>query len=243
MNRSAIITGATRGIGKGIFDRLSGNGCHVATIYHEDESAAQGLREKAKRLGIQCLVERVDIRNLSALTEFVGSVHHTFGRIDYLINNVGIDSAGLVADLSFEEWKQSQDIILNGPFVLSKAVLPYMRQQKFGRIINIGASSKDYYKGAPELAAFGIHKAALMVLTKTVAMEEIGNGITVNMVAPGSTDGAGTLPENERIPISSIPLGRRVLVEEVVDAVMYFLSDSANSVTGQVLEVNAGLST
>ena len=110
-------------------------------------------------------------------------------------------------------------------------------------IINIGASSKDYYKGAPELAAFGIHKAALMVLTKMVAMEEIGNGITVNMVAPGSTDGAGTLPENERIPISSIPLGRRVLVEEVVDAVMYFLSDSANSVTGQVLGVNAGLST
>ena len=110
-------------------------------------------------------------------------------------------------------------------------------------MLNIGASSKDYYKGAPGLAAFGVHKTALMVLTKTLALEEIGNGITVNMVAPGSTAGAGTLPEEERIPISSIPLGRRVLVEEVVDAVMYFLTDSANSVTGQFLGVNAGLST
>ena len=187
MDRSAIITGATRGIGKGIFDRLARNGCHVATIYHEDESAAEGLRKEAKKLGIRCLIEKVDIRALSALAEFVGSVHHTFGRIDYLINNVGIDSSALVADLSFEEWKRSQDIILNAPFVLSKAVLPYMRQQRFGRIINIGASSKDYYKGAPGLAALGVHKAALMVLTKTLALEEIGNGITVNMVAPGST--------------------------------------------------------
>lgn len=104
-------------------------------------------------------------------------------------------------------------------------------------------TTKDYYKGAVGVGAFGVHKAALTVLTKTLALEEIKYGITVNMVAPGSTKDAGTNPEEKRIPISSIPIGRRVEIEEVVDAIMYFLSDNANSVTGQFIGVNGGLST
>lgn len=118
-----------------------------------------------------------------------------------------------------------------------------MRAQQFGRIVNIGASSKDYFKGTPGLGPFGIHKAALTVFTKTLALEEIINGITVNMVAPGSTRDAGTNPEERRIPVTLIPIGRRVEIDEVVDAIMYFLSDKANGVTGQFIGVNGGLST
>jgi 3-oxoacyl-[acyl-carrier protein] reductase len=177
------------------------------------------------------------------LDGFINRVIEKFGRIDYLINNVGVDDFNYLYDLSFEDWRISQDIILNAPFYLSKLVLPIMRGQLFGRIVNIGASSKDYYKGAPGIGAFGVHKAALTVLTKTLALEEIKHGITVNMVAPGSTSDAGINPEEIRIPINDIPIGRRVYVEEVVEAIMYFLSDHASAVTGQFIGVNGGLST
>ena len=241
--RSAIVTGATRGVGRGVFRRLAEQGCNVATVYHKDEPAAREFEKSARQFGIQHVIARIDLRDLAALDEFVGRTGRQFGTIDYLVNNVGIDDSKPIYDLSLDEWRLSQDIILNAPFVLSKAVLPFMRRQGFGRIVNIGASSKDYFKGALGLGPFGVHKAALTVFTKTLALEELSYGITVNMVAPGSTAGAGTLPEGDRIPISSIPLGRRVLVDEVVDAVMYFLADSSASVTGQFIGVNGGLST
>ena len=243
MIRTAIITGATRGIGRGIFRRLAADHCNIATIYHKDTLAANRFEEEARAFGIKYLIERIDARDFAALSQLVHRVYQEFGRIDYLINSVGIDDSKPIFDLSFDEWRLSQDIILNAPFALSKGVLPYMRQQNFGRIVNIGASSKDYFKGAAGLGPFGVHKAGLNVFTKTLALEEISHGITVNMVAPGSTAGAGTLSEEERMPVSSIPIGRRISVEEIVDAVMYFLSDSANSVTGQFIGVNGGLST
>lgn len=243
MNRVAVITGATRGIGKGIFNRLASQGVNIATIYKKDNESANKLEQEAKDFGILYYLDCFDIREFGRLDSFINEVKKKFGRIDYLVNNVGTDNFKNIFDTSFEEWKLSQDIILNAPVYLSKLVLPIMRAQKFGRIINIGASSKDYYKGAPGIGAFGVHKAALTVFTKTLALEEIKYGITVNMVAPGSTKNAGSNPEEKRIPIEQIPIGRRVEIDEVVDAVMYFLSDNSKSVTGQFIGVNGGLST
>ncbi len=242
-NRVALITGGTRGIGLGIVRRLIAERADIATIYHRDEAAADRLRAEVRAAGVRSIVERIDVTDFPGLEGFVSSVAREFGRMDYLINNAGVDIFKRVSELAFEEWRVSQDTMLNAPFVLCKAVLPVMRAQRYGRIINIGASSKDYLKGTPGLAAFGVHKGALTIFTKTLALEEIANGITVNMVAPGSTRDAGTLPEESRIPIASIPLGRRVEIEEVVEAVMYFLSDRADCVTGQCIGVNAGLST
>ena len=242
-DRVAIITGATRGIGRGIAERLITGGTHIATIYHRDDEAANRLRKAGEAASIRTLIEKSDVTAFPALEGFVALVLKEFGRIDYLVNSVGIDIFKPVVELSLSEWKLSQDVILNAPFVLSKAVIPVMRKQGHGRIVNIGASSKDYLKGTPGLAAFGVHKGALTLLTKTLALEEIANGITVNMVAPGSTRHAGTFPEEQRIPVASIPIGRRVEIDEVVEAVMYFFSDKAGSVTGQCIGVNGGLST
>jgi NAD(P)-dependent dehydrogenase (short-subunit alcohol dehydrogenase family) len=239
----AIVTGMTRGIGLGLFRRLVSEGVVVAGLYHRDEVAAESLRREADRTGIPYLLERMDVREAAKIPTFVGRVHERFGRVDHLVNNVGNDYAGKVMDIGIDEWRASQEILLNAPFQFIQAVLPKMRERKYGRIVNLGASSKDYLKGAPGTAPFGVHKAALSVLTKTVALEEISHGITVNMVAPGSTQGAGILPEEERIPIERIPLGRRVTVDEVVEAISYFLSDKAAGVTGQCLGVNGGLST
>jgi NAD(P)-dependent dehydrogenase (short-subunit alcohol dehydrogenase family) len=241
--RCAIITGATRGIGNGIFKELCAHGVKVATVYHQDETAAEQFRTYAKEHDVPCIIERIDVHDFAGLVAFVQRVIEQFGRLDYLVNNVGIDICKPVREMSLEEWREAQDIILNAPFVLSQQVLPIMRKQHFGRIINIGASSRDYLKGAPGLAAFGVHKGALNIFTKTLAQEEIAQGITVNMVAPGSTRQAGTLPEDERIPIQQIPIGRRIEISEVVAAVRYFLSDAAASVTGQCIGVNGGMST
>jgi NAD(P)-dependent dehydrogenase (short-subunit alcohol dehydrogenase family) len=239
----AIVTGPTRGIGLGLFRRLAAEKTIVAGVYNHDEVSAESFRREVEKLGVDFLLEKMDVREFNKIPDFVGAVRERFGRVDYLVNNVGTDVAGTIFNVTRQEWQTSQDILLNAPFHFMKAVLPHMRERKYGRIVNLGASSTDYTTGAPGVGPFGIHKAALSILTKTLAMEEIQNGITVNMVAPGSTSGAGVLPEEERIPLSMIPLGRRVSVEEVVEAIRYFLSDQAAAVTGQFLGINGGMST
>jgi acetoacetyl-CoA reductase len=239
----AVITGCTRGIGKAVFKRLAAQGVSVAGVYHRDEEAADLFRSEAEEVGIPWMLEKFDVCEFDRIPDFIQKVDGRLGRIDYLLNNVGVDNAAGVLEVTPEQWKRSQDTILNVPLFFMKAVIPRMRSRHFGRIVNIGASSKDYLKGAAGLGPYGVHKAALEVLTKTAALEEISNGITVNMVAPGSTAGAGTLMEEERIPVDKIPLGRRVDVEEVAEAVMYFFSEKSGAVTGQFLGVNGGLST
>ena len=243
MKKTIIITGATRGIGKGLFDRLSSRSFNLATMYHNDDKSADMLRNKCIDKNIDFIIEKINVKDFNQIQLFVDSVISKFGRIDYLINNVGTSIFKTIYDTTLDEWKEAQDILLNAPFVLCKSVLPMMRQQQFGRIVNIGASTKDYMKGAEGIGLFAIHKAALTVLTKTLALEEIKHGITVNMVAPGSTKDAGIIPEENRTSVSQIPIGRRIEVEEVVEAIMYFLSDKAGSTTGQFIGVNGGSST
>lgn len=171
--RVAIITGATKGIGHGIAERLIARGVNIAAIYHQDDEAANRLKKEGEAAGVRTLIAKHDVFAFSELEGFAALVLKEFGRIDYLINNVGIDIFKSMADLTFSEWRQSQDIILNAPFVLSKSVLPAMRRQGYGRIVNIGASSRDYLKGVPGLMAFGVHKRALTLFTKSLALEEI----------------------------------------------------------------------
>jgi len=241
--RVAIITGATKGIGLGLAEKLLAQGIAVATVYNRDEEAAATFLSKFKQTGVACLIQKIDVADYEGMDKFVDSVIEEFGQIDFLINNVGGDIFKTVYDMTFNEWLSSQNAILNAPVFLCKKVLPHMRKRRYGRIVNMGASSKNYLQGAPGLSPFGIHKAALTVFTRTLALEEIGHGITVNMVAPGSTRGAGGKPEEERIPVSAIPIGRRVEINEVLEPILYFLSDAAAAVTGQVIGVNGGMST
>jgi len=239
----AVITGATRGIGRAVALRLASRGVSIATVYRNDVTAASALSEELARLHVDSLVLRCDVRDFEGLRGFAKQVASHFGRVDFLVNNVGLDIFKTIDAVNFDEWRISQDVILNAPFVLTKEILPLMREQHFGRIIMLGASSRDYEKGAAGLGPYGVHKAALKVFMRTLALEEVSHGITVNMVAPGSTSGAGSLPDEQRIPLSRIPIGRRILLDEVVGAIDYFLSDSAAAVTGQCLGINGGMST
>jgi NAD(P)-dependent dehydrogenase (short-subunit alcohol dehydrogenase family) len=212
-------------------------------VYHDDDRSARELQDICENAAVRLLIWKKDVANPTWINNFVSTIIEEFGGVDYLVNNVGINIFKRISETSFAEWKLAQDIILNAPFIMCKAVIPSMRIQKFGRIVNIGASAADYLKGAPGLAAFGVHKAALTVLTRTLAMEEIRHGITVNMIAPGPTENAGDIPDRDRISIDSLPLGRRTQISEIVDSVTYFLSDNACGITGQVLNINGGMST
>jgi Dehydrogenases with different specificities (related to short-chain alcohol dehydrogenases) len=240
--RAAIITGATHGIGLRLAERLAEKGVHIATIYRSHDERAKSLADTVASLGAGSVVIKGDVIEKDNLKRLAECVLSKWGRIDFLVNNIGTDIWGPVYDLTEEDWMLSQEIILNVPFRLIKLCLPAMRARRFGRIINLGASSCNYMEGQASMAPFGVNKGALNILTKTLALEEISKGITVNMVAPGSTAESGTKSEEDRIPVSKIPLGRRMTRDEVTEAILYFLSKDAGCVTGQFIGVNGGCS-
>jgi 3-oxoacyl-[acyl-carrier protein] reductase len=223
-------------------ERLAEKGVRIATIYRSSDEQAANFEKAIKSLCSDCLVLKGDIADSKNQRALVDTTYAKWNRIDFLVNNIGIDISGRIADLTEEEWLLSQELILNVPFRTIKRCLPIMQQQKSGRIVTIGASSRDYMTGQAGYAPFGINKGALNIFTKTLALEEIENGITVNMVAPGSTAESGVNPEEKRMPVSKIPIGRRISRDEVTEAIVYFLSENAGSVTGQFLGVNGGCS-
>lgn len=238
-DRVAVITGATHGIGLRLAQRLAEKGVRVATIYRHNDAQAASL---AQQLAAEPLILKGDIADKESPQRLIDKTRRRWGRVDFLISSIGTDIWGRISELDEEQWLLSQEIILNVPFRLIRLCLPVMQAQRFGRIVTLGASSRDYRKGQAGLAPFGVHKAALQVLTQTVALEEIANGITANMVAPGSTAEAGVNREEDRIPLSNIPIGRRLTTDEVTEAILYFLSPNAGAVTGQFIGVNGGCS-
>ena len=238
----AIITGATHGIGLRLAERLSEKGVKISTIYRNNDDQADKLKKIIDDNGSELYIIKGDILDKNNIKTLIDGTVNKWNRIDFLINNIGIDITKEIYNLSEEEWIVSQEIMLNVPFRTIKLCLPIMRKQKFGRIINMGASSRNYMKGQFGLSPFGINKAALNILTQTLALEEIKNGITSNMVAPGSTADSGVNKEEDRIPISQIPIGRRIDRDEVVDGILFFLSENANSVTGKFFGINGGCS-
>ncbi len=238
----AIITGATHGIGLRLAQRLADQGVNIVTIYRTKDEQAKNLQDYLDQARVESLIVKGDITNPECSKNLVKAAYEHWGRIDFLVNNVGTDMWSPVYDLSIEDWLQTEEILLNVPFRMMKECLPIMRKQNYGRIINVGASSKDYMKGQAGLAPFGVFKGALNILSQTVALEEIIHGITVNVVAPGSTADAGANKEEDRIPVSRIPIGRRITREEVTEAMLYFLSEQAAAVTGQFIGVNGGCS-
>lgn len=241
--RTAIITGATHGICLRLAERLLEKGVRIATIYKTNDEQAKAFADTISAENSESIVIKGDVTDKNNLKMLTQKVIENWGRIDFLINGVGTDISAPIEELSEEDWLLSQEIILNVPFRLIKYCLPIMHQQCFGRIINIGASSRNYMEGQSGLAPFGVNKGALNILTKTLAIEEISKGVTVNMVAPGSTAEAGINKEEDRIPLSRIPIGRRMTKDEVTEAIIYLLSENAACVTGQFIGVNGGCST
>lgn len=238
--RVALVTGASRGIGRAIALRLAREGVATAVNYRGDAAGAAGVVEAVRQSGGQAEAFQADVADPTAAEALVATVHERFGRLDLLINNAGITRDGLVPRLSHADWTAVLDTNLASVFYCCKAALRPMVRQRFGRIVNV-ASVAGLIGNAGQ-ANYSAAKAGMIGFTKSLAKEWASRGITANAVAPGfiETDLLAAMTEAQRAKMAeAIPLQRVGVPDDVADAV-WFLTQ-APYVTGHVLVVDGGL--
>jgi len=240
-NRIALITGGSRGIGKGIAVGLGREGARVAISYRSNKTAAQNTLRQLQADGAECFAVEADATDPQKVQFLIEKVTERFGRLDILVNNVGEFNWKLVADTSIEEWHRVLASNLLSVFYASKAVLPLMRRNRWGRIINLGAVGAERAFGQATISAYAAAKAAVVSFSRSLAIEEAKHGITVNVINPSNIDEKElTIDEARRLHDSRFPIGRPPSAEDVSTAVKFFASDAADYITGQVLNVSGG---
>ncbi len=240
-NRVALVTGASRGIGKEIALTLGRAGFRVAASYRTNKLAAQKVVNELRSAGSQGTAISADITDANRAKELIDAVVRHFGRLDVLVNNVGNFEWKPVIDSSLEEWHAIIASNLFTVFYASKFALPVMRRQHWGRVINMGAVGAERAFGQAKISAFSAAKAAIVAFSRSLALEEARNGITVNVVNPANIDDKElSREEAERIADARYPVGRPATAQDVAEAVRFFTSDEAAFITGQVLNVSGG---
>lgn len=239
--RTALVTGGSRGIGRGIAYGLARERARVAISYRSNKAAATHTLHQLQSRGVECFAVEADATDPPKVQFLVDKVLERFGRLDILINNVGEFNWKLVSETSVDEWKAIINSNLLSVFYASKAVLPAMRRQRWGRIINLGAVGAERAFGQATISAYAAAKAAVVAFSRSLAVEEAKYGITVNVINPSNIDEKDlTLDEARRISDARFPAGRPPSAEDVSAAVKFFVSDSADYITGQVLNVSGG---
>jgi 3-oxoacyl-[acyl-carrier protein] reductase len=240
-NRVALVTGGSRGIGRGIAVKLARDGARVAIAYRSNKTAAQHTLRQLQTSGTDCVAVEIDINDAARSEELLRTVVDRFGRLDILVNNVGDFRWGTLAESSVEDWQGVIASNLMTVLYVSRAALPHMRRGRWGRIINLGAVGAERAFGQAKISAYAAAKAAVVALSRSLALEEAKNGITVNVVNPSSIDeNELTLTEARRIRDARFPIGRPPTVEDVAATVAFFASEEAEYVTGQVVNVSGG---
>jgi len=240
-NRVAVVTGGTRGIGKGIAVKLAGQGARIALAYRANKAAAQLALRELQAVGADCVAVETDVSQSGRAEQLIKTVTDRYGRIDVLVNNVGDFRWGTLAESSPEEWKSIFDSNVTTVFHMCRAALPTMRKGRWGRIINLGAVGAERAFGQAKISAYAAAKAAVVALSRSLALEEAKNGITVNVVNPSSIDEKDlTLEEARKLRDARYPIGRPPTVDDVAAAVFFFASEESEYVTGQVVNVSGG---
>ena len=238
--KTALVTGASRGIGRAIALRLAEDGANVAVIYAGSADKAEAVVNEITALGVNAKAYRCNVADSAAVNETVKAVTNDLGKIDILVNNAGITRDGLMLRMKDEDFDAVLDTNLKGAFNMIRACYSGFIRKKSGRIINI--SSVSGIMGNAGQANYSASKAGVIGLTKSVARELASRGIPCNAVAPGfiQTDMTENLGDNNPL-LNSIPLGRMGKPEDIAAAVAFLASDSAAYITGEVLKVDGGL--
>ena len=236
----AIVTGASRGIGRAIALALASEGARVVVNYASSSTAAAAVVTEIKAMGSEAIALQADVSQVDQVDALIKAVLEQWGRIDVLVNNAGITRDTLLLRMKPEDWQTVIDLNLTGVFLCTRAVSKLMLKQRSGRIINI--TSVAGQMGNPGQANYSAAKAGVIGFTKTVAKELASRGVTVNAVAPGfiATDMTEGLEADAILAL--IPLGRYGQPEEVAGMVRFLAADpAAEYITGQVFNVDGGM--
>lgn len=240
--KKALVTGASRGIGRAIALALAAEGADIAVNYAGNQAAAEAVAAEIEAVGRKAIIIQADISSNEAATAMVEQVAKEFGRVDILVNNAGITRDGLLMRMKEADWDAVLTTNLKGVFNCTKAAIKYMMKQKAGHIVNI--SSVVGVNGNAGQANYAAAKAGVIGFTKATAKELAARGITVNAVAPGfiQTDMTAVLNEKQVEAMqATIPLKRLGEPEDIAKAVVFLASDDANYITGQTLNVDGGM--
>ncbi|HZV00644.1 MAG TPA: 3-oxoacyl-[acyl-carrier-protein] reductase [Planctomycetota bacterium] len=240
-DRCAIVTGASRGIGKAIAVGLARAGANVA-LFATDEGKLKAVADEIAPLGRKVFLRSVDLRKTEAVKEAIEAAKESLGGLDILVNNAGITRDQLLLRMKDEEWSDVLDVNLGGAFRCSKAAARYLMKSKAGRIINV--TSIVGLKGQAGQANYAASKAGIVGFTKSLAKELASRGVTVNAIAPGyiTTDMTAALPAETKGAIEKeIPLARVGTPEDVAGVAVFLASDAAAYVTGETIRVDGGL--
>ncbi len=238
----AIVTGASRGIGRQIALTLASYGANIVVNYRGSEESATKVAKEIEAMGREVLLYQGNVADMDAMKEMVKETTKKFGRIDILVNNAGITKDNLLMAMKEEEFDQVLDVNLKGSFICMKQVIRTMMKQRYGRIINL--SSVSGRMGNAGQVNYSASKAGVIGMTKSLAREVGSRGITVNAVAPGfiDTDMTAVLKDDVKEAImAGIPLKREGKPEDIAEAVAFLASDKASYITGQVLSVDGGM--
>src|SRR5829696_2790965 len=242
-DRVAIVTGASRGIGKAVVELLASCGAHVVVNYVRDEDAADATVNLAQSHGVKAIAIQADVSHLEEAERLVQETVEHFGRVDFLICNAGIWAGAGVESISEELWDKTMDINLKGTWSVCRAAVPLMKQQRFGRIVIVSSTAGQ--RGEAHVSNYAASKGGQIAFTKSLAPELGPFGINVNSVAPGWVETEMTAdvfadPAQRAVISQYIPLGRAATPEEIARPIVFLCSEWANHITGEVLNVNGG---
>jgi acetoacetyl-CoA reductase/3-oxoacyl-[acyl-carrier protein] reductase len=238
--KTAVVTGASRGIGRAIAVELAREGAKVAVNYASSDASAREVADEIGKLGGKCLLVKANLADPKEARAMIKRVADQFGHLDILVNNAGITRDKLLAKMTDEDWLEVIQTNLNAVFFCTSAAIPIMTAQSYGRIVNV--ASMNGQVGAVGQANYSASKGGIIAFTRTAAVELSKSGITVNAVSPGytETDMFAKVPAEIQARIKSkIPLARFAHPEEIARAVVFVVSEG-DYITGQTIGVNGG---
>jgi len=242
-DRVAVVTGGSRGIGAAASILLAKAGANIAVLYSKDRSAALNTCREIRGLGKSAIAIRCRVQNYAECKSVISRILKHFGRIDILVNSAGIWEEGKIGSIRPGDWSRTIAINLTGTFNMCNLVVPAMKAQQFGRIINISSTAGQ--RGEPYHSHYAASKGGIIAFTKSIAVELIPHGIRVNCVAPGwvQTDMVAHALRSQKQKseiVRSIPRGAIASPQEIAGSIVFLASDLAEHVVGEILNVNGG---